>query len=185
MAIPTVNQNNFGLSVPNTFVMDVAQLQEIDLDPAFKELLVRLYQNLGLMCNALNKKTGGYYPSNNQFITGNSYFPDAVGTGIATGFVRSDYRPSFRVLVNFGTLPNAGLKSVPHGITVTANTTWVMIQGWATDPVGLTGIPIPYASSTAASIVELYVDATNVNVITNGDLTNYTTTLILLEFMNQ
>jgi len=184
MPIPIVNQNIYGIDVPNTFVLDIGQIQELAIDPNFKELLVRLYQNLNIMCLALNDKTGGYYTLN-QFVTGNTYFPDTVGTGVAVGLIQSEYRPSTRIVINFGALPNAGTKSVPHGITVTADTSWVLIMGTATDPIGLTGIPIPYASSVAADIVELYVDATNVNVTTNGNLTNYTTTLIVLEFLTQ
>jgi hypothetical protein len=183
MAIPVANQNTSGISVPNTFIFDVSQIQQLqELSPEFKELLVRLYQNLNRMCLALNAKTGGIYPLN-QFVTGNNYFPDSVVTGVAASLVQSYYRESTRILINFGALPNASTKSVPHGLTVNANTVWVYIQGWATDPSGLTGIPIPYSSSSTANIIELNVNATNVNVTTNSNRTNYTITYIVLEFL--
>lgn len=180
MALP----NPTGSFAPTTFVLDVAQIDQIDVNSAeFKELLVRLYQNLNRICLVLNTKSGGYY-SVFPFVTGNIYFPNVAGTGIAASLSSSEFRPSTRIVINFGALPNNTTKSVAHGLSVTSNTTWVVIYGTATDPNGLIGIPIPYASATTADIVELYVDATNVNVITNGNLTNYTTTIIVLEFLN-
>jgi hypothetical protein len=171
-----------GSFVPTTFVVDVAQLQDIEVNSdEFKELLVRLYQNLNLMCISLNAKTSGYYPLN-QFVTGNLYYPKGI---ISTSLIPSNYRSSIRIVIDFGALPNTATKSVPHGIIVTANTTWVVIKGTATDPVGLTGIPIPYASPTGANVIELNVDATNVNVTTNGARSNYTITVIELEFLTQ
>jgi hypothetical protein len=183
MPIPVANSNTIGINVPNTFVLDVSQVQQLEeLSPAFKELLIRLYQNLNRMCLALNEKTSGVY-STNQFVTSNTYFPNTPQTGVAVSLNVAFYRPSTRVTINFGALPNASTKSVPHGITVNAATSWVLIQGWATDPVGLTGIPIPYSSATSTKIIELNVDATNVNVTTNSNRTNYTITYIVLEFL--
>ena len=41
-----------GAYAPTTFIWDVEQLQHIEVtSPEFKELLVRLYQNLNLMAN--------------------------------------------------------------------------------------------------------------------------------------
>lgn len=181
MALDTVNNNLRGVVVPTTFILDVAKLDDIDVNSAqFKELLVRLYQNLNRMCLAINKKTSGIY-SLNQFVTSNEYFPAIA----ATSLTNEQYRPTTRIVIDFGILPNAGLKSTPHGINVNAVLTWVGIQGWATDPIALQGIPIPYASPTAANNIELYVDATNVNVITGSDRTSFTTTYIVLEFLTQ
>ncbi len=181
MAIEKVNQNTFGSTVPTTFVLDVARLSDINVNSDdFKELLVRLYQNLNRMALVLNTKTSGYFPIN-QFVTGNQWFP----TTAATSLTNALYRPETRIVINFGMLPNAGTKSVPHGINVTSQTVWVRIYGTATDPIGLTGIPILYASSVLANNIELNVDATNVNVTTAADYTAYTTTIIVLEFLTQ
>ena len=70
------NSTQYGAFVPNTFIWDVQQLQQVDLNsPEFKELLVRLYQNLNLMANVINVKETGMYPLE-EFNTGNSWFPN-------------------------------------------------------------------------------------------------------------
>ena len=179
MAIPTVNQNLSGSFIPTTFIFDAALLQEMDINSdEFKELLIRLYQNLNRMALSLNVKTSGYYPLN-QFVTSDLYFPSTASTGLTP----VTYRPVTRVVINFGILPNAGTKSVLHGITVTNATSFTRIYGTATDPVGHNYIPLPYASPTLVNNIELKVDATNVTVITGIDRTAFTITYIVLEFL--
>lgn len=179
MALELLNPNLYGSFVPTTFLLDVSIINKIDIDsPEFKELLVRLYRNLNRMCLSLNVKTSGYYALN-QFVTGDLYFPATAGTSL----VNADYRPVTRKVINFGTLPNAGTKSVAHGITINAGVSFVRIYGSSTDPVGFNYIPLPYASPTDANNIELNVDATNVNVITGSDRTAYTLTYIVLEFL--
>jgi hypothetical protein len=87
------------------------------------------------------------------------------------------------MVVNFGTLPNTSTKSVPHGIGISATYSGTQFTVVATDPVGLTMIPIPYASATTANIIEFNVDAVNVNITTNSDRTNYTICLIVIEYL--
>lgn len=92
------------------------------------------------------------------------------------------FRPVYRMTINFGALPNAGTKSVAHNIPFTSAFTTTRIYGSATDPMGLTYIPLPYASPTDASNIELYVDAVNVNVITGSNRSNYTISYIVIEY---
>ncbi len=166
----------FGAYTPTTSVWDPNEIFQTNLeDPeALRELLVRLYQNLNLMANVVNSKESSYYDTQ-QFITGQQFFPNpSTQTGTT-----STYRPTSRVVINFGALPNTGTKTVAHGITVNQGTTWTRIYGAATDPVGLTGIPIP--DGNGAYVV---VTATNVSITTGSNLTNYTTTLVVLEYMS-
>lgn len=86
------------------------------------------------------------------------------------------------MVVDFGALPNTGTKSVPHNITVTGSTIWTRYYATATYP-GSSGIPIPYASPTLANNIEINVDATNVNITTGSDRTAYTTTYVILEYL--
>ena len=68
------NSTQYGAFVPNTFIWDVQQLQQVDLNsPEFKELLVRLYQNLGLMCDVLNIKDTGMYQVT-ELVNGQLFF---------------------------------------------------------------------------------------------------------------
>lgn len=172
--IPNSTQNT-GFYVPTTNVWDVAQLQDIDVNtPQFKELLLRLYQNVNNISVALNAKDTGYY-IDQEFVNGQNYFNPLSTNPILT-------RSVFRKVIDFGVLPNAGTKTVPHGITVDANLTWTRIYGAATDPVGLNGIPLPYASATGQDI-ELRVDAVNVIVTTTSNRTAFTRCYIVLEYL--
>lgn len=169
----------YGSYVPTTNVWDVSELADLDItSPAFKELLIRLYQNLNRMSDALNTKDSAWYDTT-QFITGHQFFPNPAAVP-GTAFANTP-RPVTRMVVNFGALPNAGTKSVAHGITVNSGTTWTRIYGAATDPVGLKGIPLPFYA--VANGVQLDIDATNVNVTTTSNLSAYTTTIIVLEYM--
>lgn len=175
MYIPN-QQNNTGLYFGTTNVWDVSAIADIDVtSPEFKELLVRLYQNINNISVALNLKDSALY-IDTEFLNGQQYF-SILNDPNTTRMV-------FRKVVDFGALPNTATKSVAHGITVDANTTWTRIYGAATKPtVAYAGIPLPYASPTDANEIELNVDATNVNVTTGSDRTAYTRCYIVLEYL--
>lgn len=179
MTLPVVNPNVLGSFISTTFVLDVARLEDIDVQsPEFKELLVRLYQDLNRMLFSLNRKISGNYGLS-QFVTGSLWFPSTAATSVAN----VTYRPETRIVINFGTLPNTGTKSVAHGINCNSGVSFTRIYGTATDPVGFHYIPLPYASPTLVNNIELKVDATNVTVITGSNRTAFTTTYIVLEFL--
>lgn len=170
-----------GSFVPTTAIFDVDLLYEVDVNsPEFKELLVRLYQNVNLMSLVLNTKDSGYY-NTQEFVSGQLFFPDvATNDGDSNA---NDFRQGIRSVINFGALPNAAGKSVAHGITVSASTQFTRIYATATDPVGFNYIPIPYASPTAANNIELSVDATNVTITTGIDRTAFTKCIVVLEYV--
>lgn len=99
-------------------------------------------------------------------------------------------RQTFRTVVNFGALPNAGTKAVPHGIANIGspdfNFAFTKIYGCATNPAAVDpapySIPLPYASATGNN-VELYVTTLNVVVITTVNLSAFTTCTIVLEYL--
>jgi hypothetical protein len=165
-----------GAFIPTTNVWDVTEIQNLDLDPGLRELLVRLYQNLNRMSLLINLKDTGYYVT---FETINSQMWTPAGP-VAT----NNYIPDFRIVVNFGTLPNTATKSVAHGLQGISGTwSFTRIYATASDPIGLTYIPIPYASPVLANNIELNVDATNVNITTGSDRTNYTICYVVLEYL--
>ena len=171
---------NFGSFVPTTFVWEIQQLQSSNIDPNIKDILVRLYQNLNQMALVLNTKDSAIYDLS-EFLTGQVYFPDP--TLNSTTPQAPTQRQTYRLVINFGALPNTATKSVAHGLTIQGNWTFTRIYGVATNPS--TGfIPIPYASVTdAAHNVELYIDATNVNIKTGIDLTAYTICYVVIEYL--
>jgi len=101
-------------------------------------------------------------------------------------------RQTFRTVVNFGALPNTGLKAIPHnipGITASSPSTFTFtkIYGCATNPIAgpdpaRFAIPLPYVSVINPPI-ELYVTSTNVVVVTNADYTAFTTCVIVVEYL--
>jgi len=177
-----MSQQPFGSFIPTTSVWDVSSIYQTEgLSPELKELLVRLYQNLNNMAVSSNLKDAGYYDTN-EFVNGQQFFPNPNAN--STTQTRPDFRSVFRLVINFGALPNAvGTKSVAHGLTVNGNFTFTRIYATANDTVGFSYIPIPYASSNAADIIELSVDATNVNITVASDKSAYTVTYVVIEYM--
>lgn len=170
------NGTNYGSFIPTTQVWDVDELMSIDVkSPEFKELLVRLYQNINNIALVLNTKDSGYYVDS-EFVNGQVLFPDPTTTN-------SRMRQVFRKLINFGALPNAGTKSVAHGLSPNSSWVFTRIYGCATDPVGFNYIPLPYASPTAANNIELSVSSTNVTVVTGSNRSAFTICYIILEFV--
>lgn len=173
---------NPGLFIPTTSVFDIELMRKADVNShEFKELLVRLYQNVNNIALALNQKDSGLYYQE-EFVTGQVYFPNPSLS--STTQQQPTPRPVFRKVINFGSLPNTGSTSVAHGLTVTANFSFTRIYGAATDP-STSFIPLPYASPTDADNIELSVDATNVTITTGSDRTGYTTCYVVLEYLKQ
>lgn len=155
-----------------------------DLDPKsqeFKIFLARLQERIGKIALGVNVRDAGYYRLT-EFINGQLFFPDPALT--ATSATAPTDRAVFRLVVNFGALPNNTTKTVAHGLTVTSGYTFTRMYGTASIP-GSSFLPIPYASATAANIIELSADGTNVSITTGKDLTAYTTCYVILEFIKQ
>jgi hypothetical protein len=171
-----------GAFVPTTNVWDVSEVYGVkDLSPELRELLVRLYQNLNVMAQVLNIKDSGYYVLT-DFVNGQKFFPNpALNSTTAT---QPTYRQVLRTVVNFGALPNAGTKSVAHGLPVNINYTFTRIYGCSTNPNTLfISLPYVYISAPGLGPVELWADPTNVNITTTVNLSAFTTTYIILEYI--
>lgn len=174
------NRNYYGSFVPTTNVWDVSEIYSTDVtSPAFKELLVRLYQNLNKMALVTNVKDSGMYVDS-EFVTSCQYFADP---NLSSATAQSPVlRPVFRKVVNFGALPNTATKSVAHGIAPTASFSFTRIYGCSTNP-STSYIPLPYAAPVLVDNIELSADATNVTVKTGSNRTAYTITYIILEYI--
>lgn len=169
--------SQFGAFIPTTDVFDVSQG---NIDPASDEgklFLVRLRQSINNMALVTNIKDSGYYlPA--EFVNGQLYFPNPDVAVTNPGAKNAVYRQVYRMVVDFGALPNAATKSVAHNIpNISADFTFTRMYGAATDPIALTYLAIPNADIT------LDADATNVNITTVANLTAYTRTYIVLEYI--
>lgn len=177
-------QANPGAYIPSTNIWDVSQVYAVEkIDPALRELLVRMYQNLANMAIDVNIKDSGYYVQN-EFLNGQGYFQNPAT--LNTTVINPELRNVFRTVVNFGALPNAGAISQPHGITITNTFSFTRIYAAASDQTGLTYIPIPYASSVdVAHNIQLDVNSTNVVITTGANYSNYTICYVVLEYIKQ
>lgn len=184
--MPIQDADQYGDFLQTTQIWDIANLDKLSdgnlkVDD-FKEIMVRLYQQIGNISTTVNKKETGQFQVS-EFVTGQLYFSNPSLSSSSLQYPED--RAVIRKVINFGALPNAGVKSVAHGITCTVMTSFTHIYGTATDPVGFNYVPIPYASNAAATdMIELYVDGTNVNINTGTiDRSNFTITYIVLEYI--
>lgn len=170
--------SQFGAFVPTTDVFDVLN-DNINLSGEEGKLfLVRLRQSVNNMALVTNIKDSGYYlPA--EFVNGQLYFPNPDPAITAPAAKNAVYRQVYRMVVNFGALPNTATKSVAHNIpNISADFTFTRMYGAASKPtVAYSYLPIPNSDIT------LSADATNVNVTTVANLTAYTRTYIVLEYL--
>lgn len=138
-------------------------------DPNFETIMSLFMKRT---TDAVNTKEGALY-SLREVATFQQYF--TAGDPQTT-------RNVYRMTVNFGALPNAGTKSVPHGIAFTSAFSLTRMYGAATDPVNLIYIPLPYASPTLNQNIKLNADGTNVNIETAINYTAFTRCTVVLEY---
>ena len=168
-------QSNVGSFVPTTNIWDVQQIYSTDVSsPEFKELLVRLYQNINNIALVLNVKDSGFYPLQ-EFLNGKIYFPNPLLT--PTSSTQSTYRQEFRMVVNFGPLPNNATISIPHGIMIQEGFTFTEINGAATQTAPFSAI------SVLNPAIVIDVDDINVNITTTTDLSSYTNCILTLSYL--
>lgn len=173
--------NEYGAFIPTTNIWDVSQIYSTNVNsPEFKELLVRLYQNVNNIALSVNIRDAGMYDTQ-EFVNGQTFFPNPTLSSASS--TTPAQRQVYRKVINFGTLPNAGTTNVAHGLTVNTGFSFTRIYGCATDPVNSVYLPLPYASPTGANNIELKVDATNVTIITGSNRTAFTTTYVVLEYI--
>jgi len=170
-----------GAYIPTTTVMDVSEIYSTEVtSPEFKELLVRLYQNFNNLALAMNVKDTAIYDTE-EFVSGRTFFPDPALDSTST--TAPAQRQTYRKVISFGALPNAATKTVAHGITIDANTTFTRIYGTSSDPAGLIYVPLPYSSTTLNENINLFVDNTNVSITAGINATAFTITYVVLEYM--
>jgi hypothetical protein len=159
-------RTDIGSYVPSTFIWDMNEIEDIDItSDKFRELLIRLYQNLNLMQNVLNVKESAYYDIQ-EFVNGQLYLT-----------TNNEPRQVIRKMIQFGALPNTGVKAVAHGITTTRLFTFTRIYGASSDTTNMLYTPLPNTN------IQILVDSTNITVTTGADYSSYDTTYIILEFL--
>lgn len=183
MAGSTNSISNIGSFIGTTNIWDVSEIYSTDVNSEqFKELIVRLYQNVNNIAVNLNIKDTGYYPLF-EFLNGQLFFPNPnQQTNPSSSSV---YRQVYRTTVIFGALPNATTVSVPHFIPVMQGYTFTRIYGAASNVSSTSFLPLPYASPTLNQNISLNADNANVNITTAIDYSGYTSTYVVLEYIKQ
>lgn len=179
------DQNSFGTQLPITEIYDVSdELSANNYNNAsLAELLVRLYQNSNNIVEALNAKDAGFYDTQ-QVVCGQQFFPNPNPANPQD--MNWNYRPVIRKLVFYNSgLPNAGTVAIPHGIDFTnaANATFTRIYGVANNPTTNSSLPLPYAHPTAANMISVDANFTNINVTTGNNRLAWTINYFVLEFL--
>jgi len=162
-----------GTALPTTYIWELAAIEDLKIDPDFKRLLLRLYQNIAETNSAVNTKANGIY--DRQVATSSKLFFSSNTANT------SQLRPGIETAVIFPALPNAGTVSVAHNIKCTTTTEFVIIEGAASKKTAaFSYLPLPFASSIdVAHNIEVTVDATNVNITTGFNYSAYSGVIIL------
>lgn len=171
--------NDFGVYLPLTSIFDTKSLYELDeIDPVIKNFIIASTHSYNDIANVLNLKETGYYITT-EILNSQVWFKQTLSDPSA-----SPFRNAYRIVINFGALPDTATKSVAHNIQgLTAGVmSWTKIYAVATDAAG-NGIPIPYIAHPANHNIEINVDLTNVNIITLKDYSAFTTTYVVLEYL--
>lgn len=171
-------QSSSGTFIPTTQIWDVSEIKDVDVTkPEFKELLVRMYQNLNTMAISINNKESAFYDTQ-ETVKGQAFFSNPANDSSTAS--APENRQVFNKVINFGMLPNAATKNYAHGIGIKRGFTFTRIYGCATQQentnpaVVFNAIPIPYST-----IVLLNVTATDVVITTTADYRNYTAYIVL------
>ena len=94
-----------------------------------------------------------------------------------------NFRLVYRMVVNFGALPNTTSKSVAHNIDFTSTYTATRIYATASDTTDLEYIPIPYATASSTNNVQIDVNGTDVVITTASNMTNYNVCYVVIEYL--
>lgn len=92
-------------------------------------------------------------------------------------------RTIFGKQIEFGALPNAGTKCVPHGITVTPDFRWRKIYAIAQTPNSDAAIQINFPGVNPNAWVNIYTTTDNVCIETGEDRRAFTIVTIFLEYI--
>jgi hypothetical protein len=131
--------------------------------------------------NAINVREIGFF-LDEELLSGKSFIPGI--NNALDGETSQQFRTILRKVVDCGALPNAGLKSVPHGIFIDANFTLIDLFGAATDPIALLSFDLGHAAAPPNQ-VEIYLDAINVNIVTGTNRSTYTRSFITIEYIQE
>lgn len=141
-----------------------------------------IVEQLKRLAIAVNTREIGFF-LDEELLTGKAFIPGL--NNASNGGTSELFRQVLRKVIDFGPLPNAGTKSVPHGISFTGNFTLVFMGAYATDPIALIALPIPFADPTNVNTIAINMGVTNVSITTASNLSNFTRVFVICEFLQE
>ena len=176
-----------GAFLPTTQTWPTEEIADIQgISQGMKEHLAKMYQRFNDMATMINKKDTGLYPRE-EFVCGKQFYPK-IGldsSSSSTPRMRQVIRKVIAWTDNLGAykaLPNNTSMTVAHGITFNADTIPVDVRATCYDPVAYKSITLPWVADDGNNI-SIWLDATNVNIKTTSNRTNYTVTNVIIEFL--
>ena len=141
-----------------------------------------IVEQLKKLANAVNAREIGFF-LDQELLSGKAFIP---GVNIANdGGSSQQFRSILRKVVDFGPLPAAGFKQVPHGIFVDANFTLIQMFAAATDPVNLVSFPIPFSSGGTATDVGLFMNSTDIFIVVQSNRATFTRCFVVIEYIQE
>lgn len=167
-------------SSSGSFIATTPQLDvsEINREADIKSLMTRVYLVLNTMSMAINLKDTGYY-SKEEFVCGRLFYPSGDNNSNTSNYLQ--YRPVFRLVLDCGALPNATTKLIPHGLNTTGYTL-TKLSGSATNTSRWGAIPLPYLAGIGTSVA-VWMDGTNINIQTSGNMSSYNKSSVVIEYV--
>lgn len=135
-----------------------------------------LVEYLKKISNAINIREIGWF-LDEELLSGKQFIPSVNST--------QQFRSILRKVIDFGTLPNAGLKQIPHGINIDANFSLIDLWASSTSPGTLESLNIPYVGAVFNDSIQIFLDSTNINIRTFIDYTSYTRTFVVIEYIQE
>lgn len=166
-----------GMFLPTTSVWDTSTISSTGLSDDLKQLFIRLYRNINDIAMQVNKKDSAVY-GKQEFVCGQTFFPNPSLTSSSSTTPKP--RQVYRKVIYFSALGSSSTVQQAHGLTITSGFTFTRIYGCASDTTAKLYLPIPYSSVGAlGSGIEVWVDATNVNIKVGTARTSYSAYVIV------
>lgn len=145
-----------------------------------KPFLVEQFKRIAL---AVNIREIGWH-LDEELLSGKAFIPGVEPIGnLSTSQV---FRQVLRKVINFGALPAAGTKSVPHGIVFDANFTLIHMYASETDPTNFVAGPVPQCDPLKLSDgIKINMDVTNVNITVGVDMSSFTRCFVTIEYLQE
>ena len=146
---------------------EIFQVSKVYYSPNKETLLLNIFNKVNDIVYTINTKDTGIY-NNEEFFTCQQWYVD-----------RGQNQKSilWRKAYNIGALPNSATINIAHGLPLTTDWDFIKIYGTAKDPIAIQSIPLSNPN------ISIMISTVNINITTTANLSAYTNTKIILEYI--